>query len=280
MKDLLTTGLKPSANALAAARARYTTLGKRSGFDARAKYAFALVLIEQRQLAEAHRVLSEVLDERPEMLPAWQAKIWAGLVSRSYPAALDDMRAAAGAMAQLDADASGVDRRDRQALCGMLGRSIGFLQATKAEIPAARLKAEREEILAKVGSDRSRFLISEQMIGTEIGESDKKAAVPRQNEDRVAAQKQQRADRKRAASKQVAEVEYQTLKTQADGAAQVRSADWEIEQIQAKLTKTQFDARAIEMALTEQNQRITLQNELVQKAYPGGAGHGAHRPDF
>ncbi len=91
VKNLLASGAKPSAETLASARAEYKQISQRPDFDGRAKHAFALVLIQQRQLSEARELLDEVLGEKPEMLPAWRAKIWAGLVSRSYAAALSDM---------------------------------------------------------------------------------------------------------------------------------------------------------------------------------------------
>ena len=267
VKDLLATGLKPSARALAAARTQYAALSKRPDFDARAKYAFALVLVEQRQLAEARQVLDEVLAERPEMLPAWQAKIWADLVSRSYPAALGDMRAAAAALEKLDPSSGDTVADDRRALAERMGRGFGFLMATgSTKIRVADLAAGRDEIFEKVGIDQPSFLIAQQTMAAEIAAIDEKlAAAVKERAAAAEKQQEQRADRKRVISKQVAEAEFETLKTQANGDAQVRSTDWEVEQIQRKLAKTQFDAKAVEMAITTQNQFITLQTEAMQR---------------
>ena len=160
-------------------------------------------------------------------------------------------------MAKLEGGAGGVDRRDQQALCGMLGRSIGFLQATKTGIPAAKLKSGREEILAKMGAGRAVFLTSEQMIAVDIARLDAKLGAMVQTEDAAAAkQMDEQKDKKRVVSKAAAEVDFQILKSQADAAMQLKSLDWDVESLQTKVAKLQYALNGIDMAIVAQYAQV------------------------
>jgi hypothetical protein len=268
VEDLFDTAAVSPSKALDTARAQYKQLRNRPDFDARAKYAFALVLVQQHRFDEGRRVLDEALKEQPDMLPAWQTKIWAALAAHTYAVALDDMRAAAVVLEQRDAKASGDSRTQREDLARLLGRGIGFLAATeKTKIPAEKLQAAREAILAKLGSDRDAFRSGEQSIVAEITSIDEKLAAARDaQESTVSQQEQEQKLKQRSVGKAVAEVDYRILKSETETKTQLKSQDWEIDQAQLKLAKAQFRLNGIDMALMAQQQELQASIQALETA--------------
>ena len=226
------------------------------------------MLIEQHQHAEAGKLLDEVLKQQPAMLPAWQTKIWSDLAGHAYSEALADMRTAAGEMEKLDADPGGAVTEQRGALAGLMGRGVGFLAATaKTGITTERLKAGRQEILAKVGPDRAAFLIAEQAMASEIAALDQKLEAAGHAQDAAAAQRQEKQSEKtRAAGKQVDQADFEVLKNKTDSATELRSADAGVDQLRLALAKAQFDLKAVELALNAQLGMEQFQQGLLTDA--------------
>ena len=171
-------------------------------------------------------------------------------------------------MEEVDSAVLGGGGSERQALARLLGRGIGFLQATaRTGISPAQLKAGREAILAKLGPDEDAFLVGEQMIAGEIGAVDEKLAAIGETQRASAASKQEEhSEKKRAVGKAVAEVDYQILKNQTDSATQIRSSDWEIEQLQKQLAKSQFELNMLDMALVRQQAELQKTIGWLQQA--------------
>ncbi len=160
----------------------------------------------------------------------------------------------------------------------LLGLGIGFLRASeKTGIPAARLKAEREAILAKVGSDRAQFLISEQLMASEIAALDRALEAAGHAQGAAAAERQEKQSEKtREVGKVADQTDFDILKNNADSAAQLRSANAALDEFRLQLAKARFDLKAIELAINTQLGQEQLQQETINagqrriESVPGG----------
>lgn len=167
VSELLQLGQRDSPRNLAEARKQHERLSSLDGYDARAEYAYAVILIRQHASDDALAALDRVLAERPGLLAAWRAKVWTQMSTRKYPAAVRTMRAAAAAMAQAGKDAADAGERDETAQ--FFGRMFAYLESrTGQSVPAEELRKSKQSVQSKLGDDRAGFAAGEEAMTAQL----------------------------------------------------------------------------------------------------------------
>ena len=177
VSQLLELGQRYSPRALADARKQHERLSQLPNYDARVRYAFALVLIKQRSNDEALKTLEAVLAEQPDLLPAWRSKVWTQISAHKYVPAIQSMRAAAAIMAaenkkskKLSAgappEANATERTDT---ARFFGRVFGFLEGPRGHAVAAdELRKGKQYVQSRLADDLDAFTAGEEEISAQF----------------------------------------------------------------------------------------------------------------
>ncbi len=258
--ELLKLGQRYSPRNLADARQLHARVAEFDGYDARAKYAYAVVLIRQRANAEALAALDQVLAERPDLLPAWRAKIWTQMLVRKFPAAIRSMRAAAQALAA--ADPPGADAEERAETARFLGRVFAYLESRPAAaISPDDLRRAKQNVQSRLGDARDQFAIGEEAMTTELiksGEQVKQSEAARTAEvaEQEAAIRQQQKKVDAAAT----DVDFEFEKLQVAAKARMENLTKQAEAVQRNILQAQFRLNQVEITIDVQQKQLTVQD--------------------
>ncbi len=125
IERLLTLASEPSPKNLLALQRFYGSLPAERRNDVRLKYAYAVALIQQRQLHDASKLLHELAEEQPENPAVWRNQIWLELTMGERGRALTDIEQLASRAAAHQS--SQQERLTDREMADFLGAVCGFL---------------------------------------------------------------------------------------------------------------------------------------------------------
>ncbi len=242
-----------SPRALADARRLHERLCNQPDFDARAQYAFALVLIQQHRSCESIDLLHDVLKARPDLLPAWRTMLWGSLAARKYP----DATTAIAHVAEL---AAASDARERDESAFFLGTVFGYLEGPRSgAVPAEELRTVRQKTLGQLGTARKAFAAGEEAFTAQFADLTQKLYAAQRADAETQSQRlealkirQDSIDRAETDN----EFKVETLKT--DLKAELDSLERQVRIVQTEIMRNQYRVKQIEVALTAQQSQMPL----------------------
>ncbi len=256
------------------ARQQHELLTTLPGYDARAQYAFALVLIKQCATDEAIGVLGQVLVRQPDSLPAWRAKVWAEMAARKYREAIDDMRAAAAVIEKQGPDSLSADTIEEQhATAYFFGRAFSFVERARANaLSAGDLRRSKQNVMSKLGARRADFVEGEEAVAEDFSDAAAELKKVEAADAAAGEQKQQELKQQlKAIDTAGAKVEYESEKFKTQLQRQLEELDSEGQTAQKNILKAQFNLNTLDQAIGIAQQQITIQNIAAQRQ-PAAAG--------
>ena len=147
ISSLFDVGWTRSLKGRNAAREQFERLRRIAPADGRVPYAYVLVLIRQRQYADAKKHIVRLLRVDKTNLPAWKATVWLSMITRDYPAAMVEMEKLVVLLPN-EMDDPQQDGEDL-VIARYLGRMFGFLErAAGSAVPDAMREDHRRNVMA------------------------------------------------------------------------------------------------------------------------------------
>jgi peroxiredoxin len=149
LKKLFDLGAQSTPAAVAAAKAQYEQLKSSNAQDQRIDYAFAVVLVNQRQYRDAVPALSRYLETGDGELSAYCAKMRAQVPIQGFADALEDARALAD---RFPRNGKGPHEEKYREAAHFLGVMFAYLDVVRPDVPDAKLRAdEQKQIFKRLG---------------------------------------------------------------------------------------------------------------------------------
>ncbi len=216
VSDMLRSGQRDSQRVLADARKQHEKLSALPDYDARAEYAFAVVLIRQRSTDEALAALDRVLAERPDLLPACARKSGC----RFPPTGT--LRPSAACVARPSACPTMARNRPTPTngteTARFFGRMFDYLENRPSlGIAAHELRKSKQFVQSRLGNDRAQFSAGEETMSAQFVKSSEQlqqteAATTAHFAEQEAAVRQQL----KKVDKAEADVDFKSEKLQTD----------------------------------------------------------------
>ncbi len=260
VSELLQLGQRYSPRNLAEARKQHERLSTLDGYDARAEYAYAVILIRQRASDDALAALDRVLAERPDLLPAWRAKVWTQMLARKHAAAVVSMRAAAKVLA--DADPNAFDAGERAEIAGFFGRVFAYLESrTASPIPADQLRKAKQNVQSRLGDARDQFAAGEEAMVMLLADSEQQvkrseAAKTAEVAEQEAAIRQQQKKVDQAA----ADIDFESEKLEVNAKTRLANLSKQVEAVQKNIIEAQFRLRQVDITIDVQQKQLIVQD--------------------
>lgn len=210
--------------------------------DARVQRAQLLVLLKQQRYAEAAKRAEGLLDQAPQELLAWRAKIWLSLLTKKYSTGLVDIEKLSELV---PAEKDWGNRADEiHELGGFLGVLFGFLEGPAGTAAtAAQREASQKKLLARLDA-----------AGKDAFEAGR-SQVKRQHAALVGQQDQASQEAERKAD----ELREQMLK---DAAAEREGVEQRRDSVTEEANRVQEEYQAQKRRLAERE--VPLANDLAR----------------
>ena len=144
VERLFELGAEPSAKALHAVENYYRRLPRSTRDDWRMRYAYSVILIQQKRLLEARPLVEQASASRPDDLGLWQAAVWVHLTLGDRTKALAELARFERAMLGPESDRDGAAAQQAAEFCGKI---FGFLPGPwRSRLHADDLQKVRSEL--------------------------------------------------------------------------------------------------------------------------------------
>ena len=153
LQNLLDLGWKISIQGYQDACDRGVQLQRMTRPDHRLGYGALLIQFKQRQYADAEKSLKTLLNQYPDYLPLWRARVWFSVLTRKHEAAMAEVQQLGQLVAQGRLQTDGV-------------QGAGLVRATEDQV--LELALERTDLspreLACHYTDEKRYFVSESSV--------------------------------------------------------------------------------------------------------------------
>lgn len=248
---ILSSGLKAGPGALASAEQQFTS-AQRGGVDApQLHYAFSLAQLKNRRYDDAANTLSALVADRPDYLPAWQAKIWLAVLRKNYSAALVDAELVSRRFPPADATAG--EEQQYHDLASFLGRTLAYLSGPVADtVAAARVKEVQRKLVARLTTTRRAAFeqafadVTAQFEQLAAAKDETQTATQQQQQQQQELQREQLAAEKENVAQQQASVEQQAALALASAQSQLDRIDQQLAPLNAQFEQLSLQGRQLQ----------------------------------
>ena len=144
VEHLFELGAEPSAKALHAVQNYYRRLPRSTRDDWRMRYAYSVILIQQKRLLDARPLVEQASASRPGDLGLWQAAVWVHLTLGDRTKALAELARFKRLMVGPESDREGAAAQQAAEFCGKI---FGFLSGPwHSRLHADDLQKVRSEL--------------------------------------------------------------------------------------------------------------------------------------
>lgn len=144
VEHLFELGAEPSAKALHAVQNYYRRLPRSTRDDWRMRYAYSVILIQQKRLLDARPLVEQAAASRPGDLGLWQAAVWVHLTLGDRTKALAELARFERSMLGPESDRDGAAAQQAVEFCGKI---FGFLSGPwHSRLHADELQKVRSEL--------------------------------------------------------------------------------------------------------------------------------------
>lgn len=144
VEQLFELGAEPSAKALHAVQNYYRRLPRSTRDDWRMRYAYSVILIQQKRLLDARPLVEQAAAARPDDLGLWQASVWVHLTLGDRTKALAELARFNRSMLGPESDRDAAAAQQAAEFCGKI---FGFLSGPwHSRVHADELQKVRSEL--------------------------------------------------------------------------------------------------------------------------------------